>query len=102
MGQEKHNTTNVCRVLKAVTMKARLGLTAPTTPPGRRLRRDLLLHHSSALPEVRLDRRCQRGNILILRHCDEWRTVGLAVLIVRFQSVGEISGRVILRLRVGQ
>ena len=58
--------------------------------PGFRLRRDLLLHHSPALPEVRLDRRRQRGNLLILRHCDEWRTVGLAVLF--------ISGHVILRL----
>ena len=63
------------------------------------LRRDLLLHHSAALPEVHLDRRRQRGNLLILRHCDEWRTVGLAVLFVRIQSVGEIKGHVILSLR---
>ena len=35
-----------------------------------------------ALLEVRLDRRRERGNLLILRRCDEWRKVGLAVLFV--------------------
>ena len=39
-----------------------------------------------ALPEVRLDRRRQRGNLLILRHSDEWRAVGLAVLFVSFAA----------------
>ena len=68
---------------------------------GLRLRRDLLLHRSPARPEVRLDRRRHRGNLLLLRRSDEWRAVGLAVLFIRFQSFGEISGHVILRLRRG-
>ena len=36
---------------------------------------------------------------LILRHCDEWRMVSLAVLFVRFQRVGEINGHVIFQLK---
>ena len=50
------------------------------------------------LLEVRLDCRRHRGNP-ILRHCDEWRMVGLAVLFIRFQGVGEISGHAILELQ---
>ena len=34
---------------------------------------------------------------LILLHLDEWRMVGLAVLFVRFQGIGEIKGHVILQ-----
>ena len=101
---------NVCRVLTAITKGSprssskehgaeTMVSTTKTTDSRGSVCRDLLLHHSPALPEVRLDRRRQRGKLLILRHCDEWRTVCLAVLFVRFQSVGEISGRVILRLR---
>ena len=45
-----------------------------------------------ALLEVRLDRH------LILLHLDDWRMVGLAVLFVSFQGVGEISGNAILQL----
>ena len=46
--------------------------------PGLRLRRDLLLHRSPALPEVRLDRRRHGGNLIRL-HLDERRMVGRAV-----------------------
>ena len=50
-----------------------------------------------ALPQVRLDPRRQRGNLILLR-LDERRMVGLAVLFVSFLGVDKISGHVILEL----
>ena len=40
-----------------------------------------------------------RGNLLILCHCDERHMAAHAVLLVRFQGVGETSGHVILQLQ---
>ena len=102
MGQEKQHH-NVCHVSTATTESSprpnSIDHGAETNGvghendglPGPRLRRDLLFHHSPALLEVCLDRRRQPGNILILRHWNEWRMVGPAVLFVRLQGVGEIS-----------
>ena len=60
-------------------------------------RKGILRLDEIALHAVRLDRRRQRGN-LILCCCDEWRTVALAVVFVSFLGGGEISGHVILQL----
>ena len=102
---DKRNTTpQRVPCLNSYHEKARLGRAARTTARRRwgraRKRRTpgFRLRLRREQPQVRLDRRRQRGKLISLRHCDEWRTVGLAVLLIRFQSVGEISGHVILRL----
>ena len=67
-------------------------------PLGQRLVALRLWLGEIALQEVRLDRRGHNANLLVLLHLGEKRMVGLAVLFVRFQGVGEISGHVILHL----